>query len=160
VSEFHPSAVTRRGSPPVQPLPDLVSPGLRALFVGINPSLRSAELGHHYAGRGNRFWKLLHESGLVPEPFTFEDDHRLLEFGLGSTNIVDRATRSCSDLSREDYTLGRARLTKKILRLEPRVVALVGVVVFRELLETKRALRCGLQEERIGKSLAFLVPNP
>jgi TDG/mug DNA glycosylase family protein len=143
-----------------QPLPDITATGLRALFVGINPSLRSSELRHHYAGHGNRFWRLLFHSGLVPRPLTFEDDRTLLEYGLGSINIVDRATRSSSDLSPEDYALGRRRTKRKIARLRPRVVACVGVVVFRELFETRAPVTCGIQPERIGTSAVFVLPNP
>jgi double-stranded uracil-DNA glycosylase len=143
-----------------QPLPDLVAPRLSALFVGINPSVRSAELGHHFAGRGNRFWKLLYESGLIAEPITFLEDRRLPSLGLGLTNIVDRATPSCSDLLPEDYRLGRKRLAKKILRLEPKVVAFVGVVVFREYFLARGAVAVGLQVEKIGASSVFVVPNP
>lgn len=150
--------------PVVQALPDLVAPNLAALFVGINPSLRSAELGHHYAGRGNRFWKLLFDSGLTPEPFTFEDDRRLLELGFGSTNIVDRATRSADELSPKDYALGKKRLAKKVERFAPKIVVCVGLVVFRQYFASaagaRRAVRCGLQEERIGSSPLFVVPNP
>lgn len=126
-------------------LEDIVAPGLSVLFVGINPSLRSAELGHHYAGHGNRFWKLLYESGLVDRPMTFADDRSLLSFNLGSTNIVARPTASCNELGPEDYALGRRRLARKIARLRPRVVAFIGVVVFREFFGVRGPVACGLQ---------------
>jgi TDG/mug DNA glycosylase family protein len=79
----------------MDPLPllrDRISAGVRVLFVGINPGVRSALTGHHFAGFSNRFWKLLHESGLVPEPISYEDDDRLPEWGYGMTNIVPRPT--------------------------------------------------------------------
>ena len=71
-------------------LKDRIKPGVRVLFVGINPGVRSALTGHHFAGFSNRFWKLLAESGLVPEPIGFEADHRLTEFGFGITNLIAR----------------------------------------------------------------------
>src|SRR5436190_15989003 len=74
------------------PLRDRITPGVRVLFVGINPGVRSALTGHHFAGFSNRFWKLLYESRLVPEPITYLDDDRLAEFGYGITNICARAT--------------------------------------------------------------------
>ncbi len=80
------------------PLHDIVRPGLRALFVGINPGLRSAAIGHHFAGYSNRFWRLLHESGLVPEPIGCEDDGRLPEWGFGVTNLIPRPTSGIDGL--------------------------------------------------------------
>lgn len=142
-------------------LRDIVAPGLSALFVGINPSLRSAELGHHYAGHGNRFWKLLYESGLVDRPMTFADDRALLSFNLGSTNIVARPTASCNELTPEDYALGRRRLARKIARLRPRVVSFIGVVVFREFFGVRGPVVCGLQPGmELGGSAVYVLPNP
>ena len=94
----------------IPPLVDRIKPGVRVLFVGINPGVRSAISGHHFAGFSNRFWKLLYESKLVPEPLTFEDDDRLPEFGFGITNIVPRATPSISTLAPAEYVAGRLRL--------------------------------------------------
>src|SRR5687768_17943372 len=79
-------------------LRDRIVPGVRVLFVGINPGVRSAQTGHHFAGFSNRFWKLLYDSRLVPTPITFEDDDRLPEFGFGITNIVARPTPGMNDL--------------------------------------------------------------
>src|ERR1043166_2900410 len=80
-------------------LRDVVCPAPRILFVGINPSLRSAEVGHHFAGPGNPFWRLLHAARLVPDACTYEDDVRLPEWGLALTNIVARPTRAASELT-------------------------------------------------------------
>ena len=93
-------------------LRDRIRPGVRVLFVGINPGIRSALTGHHFAGFSNRFWKLLHESGLVPEPIGYEDDERLPEWGYGITNIVPRATPGIDTLTKGEYVAGRARLRR------------------------------------------------
>ena len=87
-------------------LRDRARAGMRVLFVGINPGVRSALVGHHFAGYSNRFWKLLHESGLVPELLRAEDDDRLPEFGLGITNLVARPTPGIDTLRREEYADG------------------------------------------------------
>ena len=143
------------------PLRDRIRPGVQVLFVGINPGVRSALTGHHFAGFSNRFWKLLYESGLVPERISYEDDDRLPEWGYGITNIVPRPTPGIDTLERHEYVAGRRTLRRKILRYRPAVVALVGVTVFRALFpERKDAVALGLQEERIGPSAVFVLPNP
>ena len=143
------------------PLRDHIRPGVRVLFVGINPGIRSSLTGHHFAGFSNRFWKLLYESRLVPEPITYEDDGRLPEWGYGVTNIVPRPTPGIDALRREEYVAGRARLRRKVLRHRPAVVATVGVTVFRALYPDRRGpIPLGLQPERIGESEVFVLPNP
>src|SRR5687767_1551401 len=143
------------------PLRDRIGPDVRVLFVGINPGIRSSLTGHHFAGFSNRFWKLLHESRLVPEPIGYWDDDRLPEWGYGVTNIVARPTPGIDTLRPEEYVAGRARLRRKVLRHRPRVVALVGVTVFRALFpERKGAVKLGLQPETIGDSAVFVLPNP
>src|SRR5512144_2952891 len=112
-------------------LRDRIRPGVEVLFVGINPGVRSALTGHHFAGFSNRFWKLLYESGLVPERITYTDDDRLPEWGFGITNIVPRATPGIDTLSPDEYVRGRTRLQAKIRKFRPRIIALVGVTVFR-----------------------------
>src|SRR3954464_5619763 len=101
------------------PLRDCIRPGVPVLFVGINPGVRSSLTGHHFAGFSNRFWKLLHESGLVPEPIGYLDDVRLPEWGYGITNIVPRPTPGIDTLSRDEYVAGRTRLRRKIFRYRP-----------------------------------------
>ena len=131
------------------------------LFVGINPGVRSALTGHHFAGFSNRFWKLLYESKLVREPISYEDDDRLPEWGYGITNIVARPTPGIDTLERHEYVAGRAKLRRKILRYRPAVVALIGVTVYRAMFpDQKGAVSLGLQAERIGDSDVFVLPNP
>jgi TDG/mug DNA glycosylase family protein len=142
-------------------LRDRIRPGVRVLFVGINPGVRSALTGHHFAGFSNRFWKLLHASGLVPEPIGFQDDGRLPEWGYGITNIVPRATPGIDALAKAEYVHGRVRLRRKVLRYRPKVVVAVGVTVFRAMFPDRRgAVALGLQPERIGGSAVFVLPNP
>ena len=144
---------------------------MRILFVGINPGIRSSLTGHHFAGFSNRFWKLLYESRLVPEPVTFEDDDRLPDFGYGITNIVARPTASIATLRQEEYVAGRLRLRRKVGRYRPAIVAMVGVTVFRAMFPLHRGVvTLGLQEERLpstgsgrgqrGTSAVFVLPNP
>lgn len=143
------------------PLRDRIQPGVRVLFVGINPGVRSALTGHHFAGFSNRFWKLLFESRLVPEPITYQDDDRLPAFGFGITNIVARATPGIDTLLPDEYVEGRKKLRRKILRHRPAIVAMVGVTVFRAMFpERKGAVKLGLQPERIGDTEVFVLPNP
>lgn len=131
------------------------------LFVGINPGVRSGLTGHHFAGHSNRFWKLLFDSGLVPEPLTFEDDDRLPDFGYGITNIVARTTPGVSDLRPEEFAQGRRRLIAKVRRHAPAIVALVGVTVFRAVFtDRKGPVALGLQPERLVESRVFVLPNP
>lgn len=147
-------------------LPDVLEAGLDLMLVGINPGIRSAELGHHFAGRNNRFWDLLFESGLVPRRLTHEEDQRLPDWGIGLTNIVSRATRSSSELVAADFEAGGEALVEKLTRLRPRGIGLVGVTVYRALwpkLSSERPPRrveCGRQSEMLGGSLLFVLPNP
>ena len=144
-------------------LPDITAPGLRVLFVGINPGLRSAALGHHFAGHGNRFWPLLHASGLVPEPVTFADDRRLTEWGYGLTNLVARPTAGVDDLSWSELARGRRALVAKVRRLRPAVVALVGLTVYRALFPTHPRtgrITPGESPVTLGGARIFVLPNP
>src|SRR5258705_10329425 len=109
------------------PLRDRIRPGVDVLFVGINPGVRSALTGHHFAGFSNRFWKLLFESKLVPERITFEDDDRLPEWGYGVTNIIARPPPGIDTLNKEEYVEGRVKLAVKVRLHRPAVVSLGGV---------------------------------
>ena len=160
------SPVSRTPPPPsggdnLPPLRDRIRPGVRVLFVGINPGIRSSLTGHHFAGFSNRFWKLLFESRLVPERIGYEDDVRLPDWGFGITNIVARPTAGIDTLEPREYVEGRVRLRRKVLRHRPAIVALVGVTVFRAMFPERRgAVTLGLQQERIGDSAVFVLPNP
>jgi TDG/mug DNA glycosylase family protein len=149
-------------------LPDRLgraSAPLRALFVGINPGVRSALLGHHFAGHSNRFWKLLSASGLTPRAATFEDDARMPEWGFGMTNLVPRPTPGIADLTPDEYRAGRAALERKIRRAHPEVVVLIGVSLARALLPrlhspTPGEPPVGLQPDTLADAPVFVLPNP
>jgi TDG/mug DNA glycosylase family protein len=143
-------------------LKDRIAPDVRVLFVGINPGVRSALTGHHFAGYSNRFWKLLHESGLVPERISSVDDGRLPEWGFGITNLIARPTPGIDTLSPQEYVDARERLRRKVVRYRPCIVALVGVTLFRALFPAKRKepLNLGLQEVTFGGARVFVLPNP
>ena len=142
-------------------LRDRVRPGVQVLFVGINPGVRSALTGHHFAGFSNRFWKLLFESRLVPERITYEGDDRLPEWGYGVTNIVARATPGIDTLRPDEYVSGRTRLLAKVRKYRPRVVALVGVTVFRAMFPGhKGPVQLGVQPQTLGDSAIVVLPNP
>jgi double-stranded uracil-DNA glycosylase len=137
-----------------------IGPRPRILFVGINPSLRSAEVGHHFAGPGNPFWRLLHAARLIPTALTYEDDARLPSLGLALTNIVPRATRAASELTRAEFAAGRARLARLITRVKPETVAFVGVTVYRAFFGAAASPGPGAKPERIGEARVFVLPNP
>jgi double-stranded uracil-DNA glycosylase len=156
-------------------LQDRIGKGVQVLFVGINPGVRSAVTGHHFAGYSNRFWKLLAESRLVPAPLTFVDDDRLPEWGLGITNLIARPSPGIDDLRLTEYADGWRQLERKIRRHRPAVVALVGVTLYRALLpffdpahrasrrareDGRRDQVLGLRPETIHGARVFVLPNP
>jgi TDG/mug DNA glycosylase family protein len=150
-------------------LKDRITPDVRVLFVGINPGVRSAVTGHHFAGFSNRFWKLLFESGLVPEPITYEDDDRLPEFGYGITNLIARPSPGIDDLRPVEYVEGWKSLERKIRKHRPEIVALVGVTLYRAILPLlatagrvpkNHPIELGPQSEHIHGARVFVLPNP
>jgi TDG/mug DNA glycosylase family protein len=140
-----------------QTLPDYLRPGLELVFVGINPGTRSAATGHHYAGPGNHFWPLLHASGLVSEPLTYEQDARVLEWNIGLTNMVDRASPSITDLSPAELREGAAVLRRKLDLYEPRFACFNGKRIYEVF--AGRPCSFGLQVERIGATRIFVMPS-
>ncbi len=134
-------------------------PGLRVLFVGINPSLRSAQVGHNFARPGNRFWPTLHAAGFTPRRLAPEEDGLLPSFGIGLVNFVARATRAASELAPAELRAGAAALEDTVRGWEPRLVAPVGVVAYRAAFDRPHAV-IGLQEERVGGRPVWVLPNP
>jgi double-stranded uracil-DNA glycosylase len=142
------------------PLRDCIRPPVRVLLVGINPGVRSALTGHHFAGYSNRFWKLLYESRLVPEAITYEADRRLPEWGFGITNLVARETPGIDTLSREECAAGIELLRAKVRRFEPEIVAFVGVSLYRWIFAAKGAVTLGPQRVTFEGATVFVLPNP
>ena len=152
-----------RRRPHAKQLPDRLRRGARILFVGINPGIRSAALGHHFAGRSNRFWKLLFESGLVDEPLTYEEDWRLPEWRLGLTNIIQRSSVGIDELGAGEYQAGLSGLERKIRRYRPQTVALLGVTIYRMLFPHmcgQSLLNLGPATAQLAATPVFLLPNP
>jgi TDG/mug DNA glycosylase family protein len=140
-------------------LAPIVGPGLRILFCGVNPGLRSGAIGHNFAGPSNRFWPTLHAAGLTPRRLTPDEDVELLAFGLGITNLVDRVTRAADELSAAELRAGAARLEALVADLQPRLVAVVGLTAYRTAFGRRQAVM-GPQDETIGGRPVWVLPNP
>ncbi len=141
-----------------QGVPDHLAPGLKLVIVGINPGIRSGTTGHHYAYPGNHFWPLLNESGLLPERLSYETDYRALEFGIGLTNLCERTTREANELTRAELAEGAARLREKLLFFKPSVVCFNGMGIYEAFAGVKK-VHPGLQEERLGDTLLYVMPS-
>jgi TDG/mug DNA glycosylase family protein len=141
------------------PLPDYLRPGLELVFVGFNPGERSARLGHYYAGIGNLFWRGLSESGLVPETLTFSDDARIMNFGIGLTDLARQPSKSITDLPKAQFMRGRAALRRKLRVVSPSVIAFIGKGVFEIFLDLKTPCALGAQVERICGAAVFVLPS-
>lgn len=139
--------------------PDLIAPDLRVLFCGINPSLYSAVVGHHFARPGNRFWPALHQSGFTPRLLHPWEEAALLTYGYGITNVFERATATAAELSKQDILAGGERLRAKVLLYRPRVLAVLGITAYRTAFSHPQAA-LGLQEEPIGGTYLWTLPNP
>jgi double-stranded uracil-DNA glycosylase len=140
-------------------VPDVAAEGLRVLFCGINPGLMSAATGHHFARPGNRFWPVLHSAGFTPRLLRPDEERELLSYGLGITNVVQRASARADELSAEEYREGGRALERKVSRLRPRWLAVVGVTAYRTAFGDRSA-RVGPQERRIGGTRVWVLPNP
>jgi TDG/mug DNA glycosylase family protein len=160
----------------LQDVPDYLRPGLKLVLIGINPGLRSGSTGHHYAYPGNHFWPLLFQSGLLPEPLTYAEDHRVLEFDIGLTNLCDRTTREAGELTRVELQQGAASLKAKLIECAPGIACFNGMGIYEAFLahleEDDPALRAnggsaprrrriapGLQPEKLGETLLYVVPS-
>jgi len=141
-------------------LRDVITPHPRVLFVGINPSLRSEQVGHHFAGPGNPFWRLLHAAGIVPDRLTYSQDHELTTYGLALTNLCSRATRSAAELTDEEIQRGKRTLVRKIARLQPTVVAFVGISIYRLFCPDRTTAGVGPKFEKLLGARVFVLPNP
>ena len=139
--------------------PDIIAPNLNVLFCGINPSVYSAVVGHHFARPGNRFWRALHRGGFTPHQIAPENDAQLLDYGLGVTNVVARATVAAADLSNEELSAGAPLLIEKIETFAPTWLAILGIGAYRVAFEQPKAI-IGPQTRAIGATKIWVLPNP
>ncbi len=140
-------------------VPDVIAPDLRVLFCGINPSLYTAAVGRHFARPGNRFWRALDEAGFTDRRLAPSEDRRLLDVGLGITNLVARATAAAADLSDEELAEGARELARKVRRCRPGYLAVLGITAYRVAFGHPRA-EVGPQAETIGSTPIWVLPNP
>ncbi len=138
-------------------LPDYLRKGMRLVIVGCNPAESSVRVGHYYAGRGNQFWPLLYESGVLPEPLEYRDDKRMIEFGIGMTDLVKRPTKGVEDLTRQDFAEGRVVLSQKLEECAPRVVAFHGKTTYEQF--AQRRCHLGLQKESLYGARVYVLPS-
>jgi TDG/mug DNA glycosylase family protein len=138
-------------------LPDYLRKGMKLVIVGCNPSESSVRAGHYYAGRNNLFWPTLFESGVVPEPFDYPDDRRIIEFGIGLTDLVKRPTKGIEELKREDYAEGRIVLSQKLEEFSPRVVAFNGKMTYEQF--SQRKCKYGLQKQLLYGAQVYVLPS-
>ncbi|MEK4029656.1 G/U mismatch-specific DNA glycosylase [Pseudobacillus sp. FSL P4-0506] len=143
----------------MEPIKDHIKENLDILFVGFNPSLRSGETGHHFANPNNRFWTILHRSGLTEKKFHPEEDASLLNIGYGLTNIVARPTRNAEEITKEEYNKGRIALKEKISVFKPRIVCFVGKGVYQQY-SGKKKVPWGMQSVSIVPGVHdFVAPS-
>lgn len=140
-------------------MPDILKPHLKVVFCGINPSVYSVVVGHHFARPGNRFWKALYAGGFTPKLLAPHQDAELLSYGCGITNVVERATVSADELSREELVAGGEKLAAKIKTYEPKWLAILGIGAYRTAFGKAKAV-LGLQDETIGNTRLWVLPNP
>ena len=143
----------------MQPLADVIAPGLRVLFCGINPGLMSAATGHHFARPGNRFWPALHRSGFTPRQLLPAEQLELLDYGLGVTNVVARPSAAAAELTRDELIAGGNELVGKVRRFSPEWLAVVGITAYRVAFAEPKA-KLGRQDRLIGTTRVWVLPNP
>lgn len=138
-------------------LHDHLRRGMKLIVVGCNPGDRSARVGHHYAGRGNEFWPLMYEAGILPELLEARDDKRVIEFGVGLTDLVKRSTRRPDEIGRQEFAEGRILLAQKLEEFSPRVVAFNGKMVYEKFAQSK--CKFGLQKKKVYGAHVFVLPS-
>ncbi|CAA9556678.1 G/U mismatch-specific uracil DNA glycosylase [uncultured Synechococcales cyanobacterium] len=140
-------------------VPDLIAPELQVLFCGINPSLYSAAVGHHFARPGNRFWKTLHGAGFTERPLSPFEDRDLVHLGYGLTNIVERATARADELDDHELVVGQQQLAAKLQHLRPRFLAVLGIGAYRTGFRQPKAVM-GRQGDTFHGAILWVLPNP
>jgi len=148
----------------METLPDYLKPGLVIVLVGLNPGLYSTSVGHYFALPRNRFWTAINRSGLLSEPLDASSDYRMLEQGIGFTDVVKRPSRGAADLKAADFREWAPVLKQKLERFQPLIVCFHGATGYRSYLKQAEGVderpSLGLQTRTIGCSRVFLIPNP
>ena len=137
-------------------LPDLLRKGMKLVIVGCNPSESAVRVGHYYSGRGNEFWPMLFDGRVIPEPFDYHDDKRVIEFGIGLTDLVKKPTKTPAELTRQDYAEGRIVLSQKLEEFAPHVVAFNGKETYEQFAQRKG--KVGLQKELLYGARVYVLP--
>ena len=137
----------------------MIAPGLKVLFVGINPGLYTAATGHHFARPGNRFWPALHAAGITVRLLHPSEQNLLLDSGCGVTNLVNRATATAQELAPQEFIRGRARLASKVRRYRPGIVAFLGVGAYRHAFGLPH-VAMGPQSTPFESAAVWVLPNP
>lgn len=140
-------------------LPDVIAKDLSVLFCGINPGAQAAATGHHFVGRGNRFWRVMHLSGFTPTLMSALDDRMLLSHRCGLTTAVGRPTARADELSRSEFTAAAASLEMKVGEYAPQYIAFLGKAAFAAI-ANQREVGWGLQPSLFGGSRVWVLPNP
>jgi len=140
-------------------LPDVIARDLDVVFCGINPGLYTAAVQQHFGRPGNRFWPTIHKAGFTPRLFHPSEQRELLKHDCGITNVVARATTAAAELTPAELVEGAIELETKIRRYRPRVLAIVGIGAYRTGFNRPRA-KTGLQDETIGDTRIWILPNP
>lgn len=140
-------------------VPDLIAPGLDVLFCGINPGLYSGATGRHFAKPGNRFWKVLHLSGFTGRLLHPSEEEDLLASGCGVICFCHRTTARADELTRGEIVKGGQEVVAKVEKFKPKILAVLGLGAYRTAYNNKDA-KLGLQDEKIGETLVWLLPNP
>jgi double-stranded uracil-DNA glycosylase len=140
-------------------VPDVIAPGLQVLFCGINPGLYSAAVSHHFARPGNRFWPVLYAARFTDRLLSPFEEGELLKSGFGITNVVQHATASAAQLTKEEMLAGGRRLARKIRHYQPQILAILGLGAFRTAFKDPAA-SVGEQKMTIGATSLWVLPNP
>jgi TDG/mug DNA glycosylase family protein len=130
---------------------------MKLVIVGCNPTESAVRVGHYYAGRGNPFWPLLYESGVLPEPLEYRDDKRVIEFGIGLTDLVKRPTKTREELTRDDFAEGRVLLSRRLEEFLPRVIAFNGRSAYEQF--AQRKCKYGVQRETAYDAKIYVFPE-
>lgn len=142
-----------------QTMPDIIAPGLRVVFCGINPSVYSVVVGHHFARPGNRFWKALHAGGFTDRLLAPHEDQELLRFGCGITNVAARSSVAAAELSPTELIEGGRLLEAKMQQFAPQWLAVLGISAYRAAFAQPHAT-IGSQPQTIGGVRVWVLPNP